>query len=175
MSTIADKLCLVGYPGAGKSTVAKALGERAGWAVVNMDDFIEAKINRTISQIFKADGERHFRTLENFALRELLGRRRVIISTGGGTFVQDKNHALMLRQSTVVYLHVELAEAIERCKKDGDTRPLMRKPVERAALYTQRSPIYEKAPIRIDTTGRSVEEVVEAVLRKVPQFSQFIT
>src|SRR5918996_1665486 len=91
-----DKLYLVGFMGAGKTTVARALGKRVGWRVEDVDDRIEARERRSVAAIFAQDGEPHFRAVERDVLLELLGVREVVIATGGGTFAEADNRAAML-------------------------------------------------------------------------------
>jgi shikimate kinase len=88
-----DKLYLVGFMGAGKTTVARALGRRIGWRVEDVDDRIEARERRSVADIFAQSGEPYFRQVEREVLAELLPMREVIIATGGGTFAEPGCHA----------------------------------------------------------------------------------
>jgi shikimate kinase len=82
-----DKLYLVGFMGAGKTSVASALGLRIGWRVADIDQLVEARERRTVATIFQQDGEHYFRGVERVILTELVPQRHVIVATGGGTFV----------------------------------------------------------------------------------------
>ena len=106
----ADKLYLVGFMGAGKTTVARALGKRTGWRVEDIDLRIEAREHKSVAAIFAQQGEPHFRQLERVALGELLPLRHVVVATGGGTFVEADNRALMLADSAVAWLDLPLAQ-----------------------------------------------------------------
>src|SRR5204863_3363534 len=86
-----DKLYLVGFMGAGKSTIARAVGRRLGWRVEDIDERIEARERRSVAAIFAQNGEPYFRQLERQMLSELLPERQVIIATGGGTFAEADN------------------------------------------------------------------------------------
>ena len=105
----ADKLYLVGFMGAGKSTVARAMGRATGWRVEDIDERIEARERRSIASIFAQHGEAYFRQLERQALGELLPERHVVVATGGGTFAEADNRASMLADGAVVWLDLPLA------------------------------------------------------------------
>ena len=81
-----DKVYLVGFMGAGKSTVARALAKRIGWRIEDVDERIEARERRSVSAIFEQEGEPYFRQIEREVLQDLLPLREVVVATGGGTF-----------------------------------------------------------------------------------------
>lgn len=157
-----DKIYLVGFMGAGKTTVAKALGRRLGWRVEDIDERIEARERRPIAAIFAQHGEPYFRNLERQVLAELIAARDTVVATGGGTFVEPDNRALMLADGTVVWLDLPLADVIERVPVDG-RRPLAADRRQMEQLYLRRRLAYAEAHVRIDAT-RPVEEVVERLL-----------
>jgi shikimate kinase len=158
----ADKLYLVGFMGAGKSTVARALGRRTGWRVEDIDERIEAREHRTVASIFAQMGEPYFRQLERVMLGELLPIRHVVVATGGGTFVEADNRALMLADGAVAWLDLPLAEVIARLPADG-RRPLAADRVQMEQLFTRRQLAYAQAHVRIDAT-RPVAEIVGELL-----------
>jgi shikimate kinase len=158
----ADKLYLVGFMGAGKTTVARALGKRTGWRVEDIDQRIEAKERRTVASIFSQQGEPYFRQLERLALGELLPLRHVVVATGGGTFVEPDNRALMLADGAVAWLDLPLAQVIERVPADG-RRPLAADRIQMEQLFTRRQLAYAQAHVRVDA-ARPVAEVVGRLL-----------
>jgi shikimate kinase len=158
----ADKLYLVGFMGAGKTTVSRALGRRTGWRVEDIDERIEAREHRSVAAIFAQQGEPYFRQLERLALGELLPLRHVVIATGGGTFVEADNRALMLADGTVAWLDVPLAQVIERVPADG-RRPLASDRAHMEQLYARRQLAYAHAHVRVDAT-RPVPEIVGQLL-----------
>ncbi len=158
----ADKLYLVGFMGAGKTTVARAIGKRTGWRVEDIDQRIEAREHRTVASIFSQQGEPYFRQLERLALGELLPLRHVVVATGGGTFVEPDNRALMLADGAVAWLDLSLAQVIERVPADG-RRPLASDRAQMEQLFTRRQLAYAQAHVRVDA-ARPVAEVVGRLL-----------
>ena len=158
----ADKLYLVGFMGAGKTTVARAIGKLTGWRVEDIDQRIEAREHRTVASIFSQQGEPYFRQLERLALGELLPLRHVVIATGGGTFVESDNRALMLADGAVAWLDLSLAQVIERVPADG-RRPLASDRAQMEQLFARRQLAYAQAHVRVDAS-RPVPEVVGRLL-----------
>ena len=158
----ADKLYLVGFMGAGKSTVARALGRRIGWRVEDIDERIEARERKSIAAIFAQQGEPYFRQLERQVLGELLPDRQIVIASGGGTFAEPDNRALMLADGAVAWIDVPLSRLIERIPADG-RRPLAGDRLQMEQLFARRQLAYAQAHVRVDGT-RPVAEVVEHLL-----------
>lgn len=157
----ADKIYLVGFMGAGKTTVASALGKRIGWRSEDIDERIEARERRSIAAIFVQEGETYFRRAERDILRELLPQRNVIIATGGGTFAEPDNRAMMLHDGAVAWLDLPLSRVIERIPPDG-RRPLAADLIQMEELYMRRRLAYAEAHVRIDA-ARPIEEIVECL------------
>ena len=157
-----DKLYLVGFMGAGKTSVARALGRRIGWRVEDVDHRIEARERRRVADIFAREGEPYFRNVERTILQELLPERHMIVSTGGGTFVDPDNRTTMLADGAVAWLDAPLERVIERVPADG-RRPLAADRVQMEQLYTSRRGAYCQAHVRIDAS-RPVPEIVERLL-----------
>ncbi len=157
-----DKLYLVGFMGAGKTSVARALGRRLGWRVEDIDHRIEERERRRVGEIFAKDGEPYFRTVERTVLNELLPERHIVIATGGGTFVDPDNRTAMLSDGAVAWLDVPLERVIARVPADG-RRPLASDRVQMEQLYARRQAAYSQAHVRIDAS-KPVPEVVERLL-----------
>jgi shikimate kinase len=156
-----DKLYLVGFMGAGKTTVAGTLGTRIGWRSEDIDERIEARERRSIAAIFVQEGEAYFRQAERDVLSELLPERNVIIATGGGTFVDPGNRAIILNDGAVAWLDLPLSRVIERIPPDG-RRPLAADLIQMEQIYMQRRLAYAEAHVRIDA-ARPLEEIVEGL------------
>ena len=161
----ADKIYLVGFMGAGKTTVARALGRRLGWRVEDIDERIETRERRSVASIFAQHGEAYFRQQERQTLSELLPQRQIVIATGGGTFAEPDNRALMLADGAVVWLDVPLSRVFDRVPADG-RRPLAADRVQMEQLYARRRLAYAEAHVRIDGT-EPVPEVVARLLEWV--------
>lgn len=159
-------LVLTGFMGTGKTVVGRKVAERLGRPFVDMDALIEAREGRTIPEIFAQSGEAYFRQVEAALVRELAVQRGLVIATGGGALVPAANRALMTRTGVVICLWADEATLIARLRGQRD-RPLLNRPDWETFLrdlLAQRRPAYEALPYHVDTTGRSVEDVVEAVL-----------
>jgi shikimate kinase len=159
----ADKVYLVGFMGAGKTTVARALARRLHWKTEDIDDRIEQRERRDIPTIFRQDGEPYFRGVERQELIALLPERGAVVATGGGTIVDPVTRELMLRDGAVVWLDAPFATIVERVPLDG-RRPLASDRLEMERLYNQRLLAYGQAHLRLDAGKSSVEELVDQIV-----------
>jgi shikimate kinase len=159
----ADKIYLVGFMGAGKSTVARALGKRLDWKVEDVDTVIERDERRDIPTIFRQDGEPYFRAREREVLIGLLPERGAVVASGGGTFSDPANRELMLRDGAVVWLDAPFTTVLGRVPLDG-RRPLAADRLEMEQLYNQRLAAYGQAHLRVDAGRGSVEELVDQIV-----------
>ncbi|HEX5069924.1 MAG TPA: shikimate kinase [Vicinamibacterales bacterium] len=165
-----DKIYLVGFMASGKSTVARALAERLGWRTEDVDELIEQHERRTIPEIFAQQGEPYFRAVEREILRLLQPIRHVVVATGGGTFMDPDNRALINLDGLSVWIDVPLVELIPRIPLDG-RRPLAANRADLERLYATRIETYRLAHLRVDGRGSvpmTVDEVLEAVQRLPP-------
>lgn len=159
----ADKVYLVGFMGAGKSTVARALARRLDWRVEDIDERIEREERRDIPTIFRQEGEPYFRARERAALLALLPERGVVVASGGGTFVDPASRELMLRDGAVVWLDAPFSTIVARLPADG-RRPLAADRLSLEQLYNQRLVAYRQAHFRVDVSRGSVEELVDRIV-----------
>jgi shikimate kinase len=159
----ADKIYLVGFMAAGKTTVARALARRLGWDVVDVDDVIELGQRQTVADIFSRQGEGYFRSVERQALMDQIPRRHVVVATGGGTFVDSHNRAAINADGVSVWLDVPLERLIDRVPADG-RRPLAGDRAGFERLYYQRRAAYEQAHVRLDAGRASVDALVEQLV-----------
>jgi shikimate kinase len=159
----ADKLYLVGFMGAGKTSVARALARRLDWKTEDIDERIERRERRDIPSIFRQQGEPYFRAVEREELIALLPQRGTVVATGGGTVVDAGNRELMLRDGAVVWLDVPFSTIVDRVPLDG-RRPLAADRLEMEQLYNQRLMAYRQAHLRVDAGRGSVEALVDQIV-----------
>jgi shikimate kinase len=157
-----DKLYLVGFMGAGKTTVARALGRRLDWRVEDLDDLIESRERSTVADVFAARGEAYFRAAEREALHRVLPLQHAVVATGGGTYADPDNRALINANGVAIWLDLSFPAALARVPADG-RRPLAADRVQFEALYHSRRLAYQLAHIRLDAAA-PVEELVERIL-----------
>ena len=162
----ADKIYLVGFMAAGKSTVARALAARLRWQAEDVDALIEARERRTIADIFQQQGEPYFRTVERDILKLLLPLRHVVVATGGGTFMDPENRAAINMDGVSIWLDVPLEELVARIPADG-RRPLAADRAALERLYAMRVAGYAGARFRVNAAGARPEEVAERILECV--------
>jgi shikimate kinase len=158
-----DKIFLVGFMAAGKTTVARALAARLGWQAEDVDELIEARERRTVAEIFARLGEPHFRAIEREILQLLLPLRHIVVATGGGTFVDPDNRAAMNRDGLSIWLDVPFEEVLGRLPVDG-RRPLAADRAQMKRLFTTRQLAYAQARLRVDASGMHAEAVVERIM-----------
>lgn len=159
---------LVGFPATGKSTVGRALAGRLGWAFLDLDDLIAAGAGASVSEIFAREGEAVFRDREAAALRQALaGNARTVIATGGGAVCRPDNLQAILERGRAVALRASLHEALRRAGTMSG-RPLLDVAADREgaarALFEARRSLYDRAPLRIETDGRSVGQIVDEIV-----------
>ncbi len=159
----ADKIYLIGFMGAGKSTVARALGRRLDWRVEDIDEHIEREAGQDIAGIFRQHGEPYFRTLERAALIRLLDVRGAVVAAGGGTFEDPANRELMRRDGVVFWLDVPFATLLDRVPLDG-RRPLAADRRALEQLYHQRLAAYRTAHVRVDAGRGPVDLLVDRIV-----------
>ncbi len=159
----ADKVYLVGFMGAGKSTVARALARRLDWRSVDIDEAIEQREHETVSAIFAKKGEAYFRAVERTVLADQLPSRHLVVATGGGTFVDPQNRSTMCQNGVTVWLDVPLERLIARVPADG-RRPLAADRDEFERLFTIRRAAYELAHYRVDAGRSGVQTIVDQLV-----------
>lgn len=156
---------LVGAPGAGKSSVGRRLAGKLGVDFADSDALVEARAGKPVSDIFVSDGEVAFRDLERTEIAAALDSFDGVLSLGGGAILDETTRAA-LRDQRVIWLQVDLTNATQRVGMNS-ARPLLLGNVRGTmlAMLEARTPLYEEvADARIDTSGRSIKEVVaEAV------------
>lgn len=166
-----QNIILIGFMGAGKTSVGEALARRRGRKLIDTDWLIEEKAGMAISELFEKQGEAAFRQLETEVLMQLISEASGdVISVGGGLPMREENRELLKKLGTVVYLSVTPETVLKRLEGDT-TRPLLagehpeRKVRE---LLDLRTPIYKEAcHFEAAVDGRTVEELADEIERGV--------
>jgi shikimate kinase len=162
-------IVLVGLMGVGKSTVGRRLAIRLAVPFVDADHEIESAAGMSITEIFAHYGEPYFRDGERRVIARLMDGTPKVIATGGGAFVNDETRALILAQSTAIWLNAHPDVLAERVKR-RDTRPLLRGRDPRrvlADLAEQRDPFYAQAHIHISSQRGPHETTVAAIMKAI--------
>jgi shikimate kinase len=155
-------IVLVGFMGAGKSTVGRLLAAKLGLPFTDSDHVIEERAGKPIRRIFADEGEPAFRDLEHAVIEGLLAGPDAVLALGGGAAGHPATRALLARVP-VVYLRVGYAEALARVGGDQG-RPMLARPGVQA-LHAEREAVYASvATVTVETDGRAPEEIVLEVL-----------
>jgi len=161
-------VCLTGFMGSGKSTIAKLLASALGWQNVDLDKRIAEASGLTIPEIFARLGEPEFRRMEHEQLVRLLAEfnetlKPRVVSLGGGTIAQPQNLALLRENGAIlIWLRCPIEELLQRCAQITD-RPLFRDEASFRRLYEERLPTYQLADYCVDNDVEPAR-VVERIL-----------
>ena len=161
-------IALVGFMGAGKTSVGQALAKRLKWEFLDLDRLIEERESRSIEKIFAESGEQAFRALECRLLGECLDGLRaapIVLALGGGAFAQPEVRRV-LREARVqsVFLDAGAGELFQRSQQAEVIRPLRRDLRQFEELYERRRQSYSEADLRIDTSSKEISLVVEEII-----------
>jgi shikimate kinase len=161
-----NNVILVGFMGAGKSTVGRLLARRLGRCFVETDAMITAREGCSIPEIFASRGEPYFRRLEAEVLAALGEKQGHVVATGGGFPCEPGVMDRLLDLGTVVWLAADFDTAYVRANRVGG-RPMLagRSAEEAAALYRVRQDVYRRAHLALDTTHTTVDAVVGRIVR----------
>jgi shikimate kinase len=167
---------LVGFMGAGKTSVGRTLAQQLNWTFEDLDDRIETRERRTVEEIFRDSGESVFRKAEHAALRQALeemqGGVARIVALGGGAFAQPENQALLKTAGVAtVFLDAPVDELWQRCCAQASEatrqRPLLKNLEQFRSLYVARRQSYSMARLKIDTEGRSVQAIASQIAEEL--------
>jgi len=165
------RVILTGFMGTGKTAVGRRLAQRLGRELVDTDALIERAAGRTIRDIFAQDGEARFRELERAAVAEACAADDVVISTGGGTLVDDRNFAALADAGMLVCLTATPRAIARRVRATVADRPLLHGHPSLTGrireLLEARAAVYDRVPVQIDTSGLDVDQVVDAIVARL--------
>lgn len=163
------RVVIIGFMGSGKSVVGRKLAKELKMEYVDMDTKIEEIEKRSITDIFKEDGEVYFRNLETKLLKDLTTEDNIIISTGGGIVSKNENIDILKNEQNVILLDASVSTIKKNVSNEINKRPLLResKDVEETikTLLLGRIDKYNKASnIKINVDNKNIDEVVSEIL-----------
>jgi shikimate kinase len=156
------RVVLVGFMGAGKTTVGPLVARLLGWSFVDLDDQIEADAGRSVPEIFRDLGEPAFREKERAAAERVCARQQLVLATGGGAFTIPETRRVLQGGALTVWLRCEIEALMARIPADGN-RPLAANRATILPLLVGREPSYALADLTVDTTRTAPAEVARIV------------
>ncbi|MDD5730655.1 MAG: shikimate kinase [Candidatus Omnitrophica bacterium] len=165
-----SNIYLVGFMGTGKTSVGRELARRTKNKFIDLDDLIESREKRSIPDIFAKDGEPHFRKLEKETLLEVSKDKGLIVACGGGIVLDRQNIETMKKTGKVICLSASAQVILERTSRSTH-RPLLNvaSPKEKIeTLLKARASCYALADETIDTSGFSVKQVADSIIKILP-------
>jgi shikimate kinase len=165
------KIVLLGYMASGKSTIGREISKKLDMKFIDLDDYISKREKRSISEIFKVEGEIYFRRIESLYLGEILNSKdSFILSLGGGTPCYSNNMELILNSdASSIYIKASIKTLVSRLIAEKNKRPLVAdleddKLIEFVAKHLfERRFFYEQASITINTEDKSTEEITTEI------------
>jgi len=168
------QIYLVGFMGAGKTTVGELLSKKILFRFLDLDDFIEDKHQQSIPKIFREFGEQRYRLFEKSALADTFGMNDTIISTGGGVPCYFDNIEQMKKRGTTIYLKFPAKTLAERIKNDKyNERPLAKnKTLQELEVFVkeklaEREVFYSKANFIVEPLNSTPEEIVNYIIKEL--------
>ena len=158
------RIVLVGFMGAGKTTVGRHLASILGWDFVDLDDQVVERAGKSVAAIFREQGEAAFRAAEHEAAVDLERRRFVVIAAGGGAFMAPDTRAALSADALTVWLRCALPALLARIAND-ESRPLAGSRETISALLTEREPLYRLADLAVDTTTVAPPDAAREIAR----------
>lgn len=164
-NSLSANVYLVGFTGAGKTTVGEALAQALGAPFADLDAAVETRVGLSVLEIFRRHGELFFRAAEAEVFKALAERRGWVVALGSGTYAIPGAKALADSTGLSVWLDCPFEELMLRCSRAHAPRHPSRDETGLRALFLQRLPAYGSAPLRIPTGGVPVRSVVEDLVR----------
>ena len=161
-----ENLVFLGMMGSGKSSVGLIVSKKLNIEFFDVDQEIEKKVGTSIKKIFENKGEKYFRKIEELITLKLLKKNNVVISLGGGAFLNNKIKKEILDKNVSFWLNWDIKTLINRIK-DSSKRPIAFKlsKNELEELIKKRSVVYSKAMYKIDCDNLSINEIVKKILK----------
>jgi len=167
---MAKNIVFIGFMGTGKSTIGMRVAERLKKTFIDMDREIETLNGMSVAEIFRHYGEIRFRSEENLMAKKLARQKDLVIATGGGTVLNRENVAVLKENGILVCLDADPSDIQARVNRKKGSRPLLKKESSLAdieELLQAREPFYACADIRVTTTGKSMNEIVDVIIDRL--------
>ena len=168
----AARIALVGLRGAGKSTLGEKLAQALGVPFVELDREVEKEAGTSLPEVFALYGQDAFRRFERRALERVLNENdRAVIATGGGLVTDPSSYELLLERCFCVWLKASPQEHMARVIAQGDMRPFKGRSAaleEIRKLLADRDRLYARAPLALDTTGKTVRQTLQELRKALP-------
>lgn len=158
-----NNIYLIGMPGCGKSTIGKIISDKLSLKHIDADKFLEEKYSQTIPDIFRLYGEEDFRQKESTVLCELSKMSNLLVSTGGGVVVREKNKELMKKSGTVVFIDTNPHNILENSNLSG--RPLLKDKNRIYEIYESRINLYKDFADIIIENNSSIEVAANEIIK----------
>lgn len=177
-----ERIYLTGFMGSGKSTIGPILANTIGYDFADVDHVIEEREGKSVSEIFQESGEEYFRTLERRILGEILRKKHLVVSLGGGTIADPANFHVVSGSGIIVYLKTTPEQIFRRLHHKRD-RPILtdirgellsREELRRRIqdLFAKREPFYSQADITVTTDEQRVGITVDRIVKKLSLLSR---
>ncbi|HVJ07782.1 MAG TPA: shikimate kinase [Acidisarcina sp.] len=168
-----SRIVLLGFMGAGKSTVGSLLARHLGWAFHDADQVLETQSGLSIAELFSRYGEEGFRRMEAETVAGLMQLEEVVVALGGGAIENPATRALFQSSANTctVFLSASLETMLGRCSSMPGVRPLLQDLDAIPARFERRLPHYQSANITVNTEGLTPNAVVQVLLERLPESS----
>ncbi|HET9219301.1 MAG TPA: shikimate kinase [Terriglobia bacterium] len=160
------RIYLVGFMGAGKSTIGRELSLKLRTPFLDLDTEIEKAERLPVREIFERFGEAHFRQTEREHLQRVSQGPAAVVALGGGTYIDPENRKLIDASGVAVWLDASFSTIRERVRPDG-TRPLLADMEHAKRLYAERLPAYKLARVHVLTDNRLPDAIAQEILERV--------
>lgn len=171
----AQRICLVGLRGAGKSTLGKRVGTQLGMPFLELNGEIEDQSGMPVNEVLALYGQEGYRKLEAQALDRIVATHsNLILAVAGGIVAEPETYANLLLNFHTIWVKASPQEHMDRVRAQGDTRPMAGNPEameQLKSILTSREILYDKAHAQLDTTGRSIDESLDSLLKIVDRFT----
>ncbi|THD76549.1 helix-turn-helix domain-containing protein [Thalassobius vesicularis] len=167
----AHRICLIGLRGAGKSTLGIRAGERLNIPFVELNREIEEQSGMPVNEVMALYGQEGYRKLEAQAVSRVIQTHdTMILAVAGGIVAAPDTYTTLLNRFHTIWVKASPSEHMDRVRAQGDTRPMAGNPEamkELKSILTSRETLYEKALVSLDTSGKSMDQSLEELLRLI--------